>query len=210
VFDVDRPTTWIGTLLITDFDGDGRAELFMVSPKDRTVAWTKLGTEGRMDYPKPLPTRGKPFAVAAGDLDRDGDLEVVYAFDDQRQYGVDVLTHVDRADGVGGAEQWRQTSTLIEGFESAPRDLKIVDANRDGRGDLAVFGTHEGLRILLQQQDGSFAEVSLSTGFRQGLVDGVSPSAFTSGDVNGDGSEEILVATDGYARSLKVADDGTS
>jgi len=192
----------VRSLASGDLDGDGRAELFLASPKDRTVAWTTLGGSGRLGYPMPLPTRGKPFAVAAHDLDGDGDLEVAYAFSDQRQTGVQVL------DRDGGGEEWRHSEIVLEAFDSPPNGLRIVDANHDGRSDLAVFGTREGLRLLLQSDDGSFAETSLATGFRQGLVDGVEPSAMTTGDVTGDGRDEILVATDGYARSLTVTADG--
>jgi hypothetical protein len=84
-----------------------------------------------------------------------------------------------------------------------------VDANGDARQDLAVFGSHEGLRLLLQLPDGSFDQASVSSGFRKGLVDGIESPAFTIGDVNGDGRKEMLVASEGYARSLTVAADGS-
>jgi hypothetical protein len=192
----------VRSLASGDRDGDGRAELFLASPKDRAVAWTTLGEEGRMAYPRPLPTRGKPFAVAAGDLDGNGSLEVVSTFEDQRERGVSVLTPVDGGNG------WRETTIMLEDFDSAPRALRIVDANGDARQDLAVFGAHEGLRLLLQLPDGSFSQASVSSGFRKGLVDGIEAPAFTTGDVNGDGRREMLVASEGYARSLTVAADG--
>jgi hypothetical protein len=193
----------VRSLASGDRDGDGRAELFLASPKDRTVAWTTLNDEGRMEYPRPVPTRGRPFAVAAGDLDNDGDLELTYAFEDQRERGVTVLNPIE------GGQSWRETTVILEDFDSAPRVLKIVDANGDRRGDLAVFGNHEGLRLLLQLADGSFSEASVSSGFRKGLVDDIEAPAFTTGDVNRDGKREMLVASEGYARSLTVAGDGT-
>jgi hypothetical protein len=192
----------VRSLASGDRDGDRRAELFMASPKDRIVAWTTLTAEGRMEYPRPLPTRGRPFAVAAGDLDADGDLELAYAFEDRRERGVTVLTPVE------GGEGWRETTTVMEDFDSSPRALRVVDANRDRRLDLAVFGTHEGARLLLQRPDGTFAETSVSSGFRQGLVAGIEPAAMTIGDITDDGSDEILVASEGFARSLTVSGDG--
>jgi hypothetical protein len=193
----------VRSLAAADLDGDGRAELVMASATEATVAWTALAADDRLAYPSPLPTRGTPVAVAASDLDRDGTVEIAYAFDDRQERGVVVLDPDDSTEG------WRETAVVLPSLSSPPRGLRVTDVDHDGRPDLVLFGTHEGMRLLLQAEDGTFTESSPVSGFRRGLLEGVAPSAFSTGDVDGDGFDEMLIASQGYARALRVATDGS-
>ncbi len=176
-----------------DVDGDGRAELLVASPKEKTLGISRLSPEGRLGYPQPLPTTGKPLAVAAGDLDGDGDLDIATLYEDNGKRGVGLLTQ--------DAGAWKAVSVELAGLKTDPKGLRILDANQDGKPDLAVFTIQEPMRLLLQTPEGGFRE---EAGFRKGLVDNLDPSALTMGDVDADGKPEMLVAGTGYARSLGV------
>lgn len=181
-----------------DLDGDGKAELLSVSPKERTLGISRL-VEGRLGYPQPVPLEGKPLAVAAGDLDADGAAEAVCAVEDGGKRCVAVL----RLDPKSGA--WTQAHRLeLAGLKTDPKAVRILDADQDGRQDLAVFASQEPMRLLRQKPDGGFAEASAEPGFRKGLVDNLDPSALSTGDPDGDGKSEILVGGAGFARALRL------
>jgi hypothetical protein len=192
----------VRSLAAADTDGDGRSELLLASPGERTVAIAWLSDEGRMSYPQPLPTTGKPQAVVAADLDGDGRIEVAYTHEEKQDRGVTLLRQA-----ANGAE-WQAHEILLDTVKATPKGLAEVDANQDGRLDLAVFVANDPVHLLLQQTDGSYAEATSESGFRKGLMNDIELSAFTTGDVTGDGRPEMLVAGTGYARALRVDSQG--
>jgi hypothetical protein len=192
----------IRSLAAGDSDGDGRAELFLASPGERTLGFSSLSPGGRMSYPLPLPTTGKPQAVVAADLDGDGQLDLAYTHEEKKDRGVTLLRWRT------AAGEWQTEELMLESIKATPRGLAEVDANQDGRLDLAVFVANDPVLLLLQQEDGSFAEATLESGFRKGLMNDIELSAFTTGDVTGDGYPEMLVAGQGYARALRIDGDG--
>ena len=60
-----------------DFDGDGKAEVFVLSEKEKQIARSVL-EDGRLSFPTPLPTSGDPVALDVADLDGDGVPEILY------------------------------------------------------------------------------------------------------------------------------------
>jgi hypothetical protein len=181
-----------------DWDGDGRAELVVTSTKEQAVGLARFNAEGRLDYPQPLPSIGRPIAVAAGDLAGTKTLTVLVLREEKGKRWVDFITRNPAGEPV-------ITRTLeLTGLKTDPRGLRLVDANQDGLLDVAVFTPLDSLRLFMQTKDGSFADASATAGFRKGLVDNLDASALNTGDVTGDGKVELLVSAGGFARALRV------
>ncbi len=202
------PTTYpslpdIRSIAAGDVDGDGAAELFVLSSDEATVGVSHVSDTGRMSYPRALPITGRPLALAAGHIVDGAGLQIAYLFEDDGQRGVGILSPSD------GGRNWQEQRHELPGLRTDPRALRIVDANQDGLFDLAVFIVQSPMRLLLQQPDGGFTEASADNGFRPGLVDNLSASALTLGDLDGDGKPEMLVAHKGFARSLRLTSEGS-
>ena len=203
-----RPTAFpslsgVRSLASGDVDGDGRAEMFVVSPGERALGMSRLSPEGRLSYPKIIWGEGKPLAVAAADLDGDGVLEIATAIVGNGTRSVLVL---EPADTPG---RWSERFRVdLDGLRTDPAALEVMDANQDGRSDLAVYTLQSPMRLLLQGDDGTFRDITSDEGFRRGLVDGVEAGAMSLGDVTGDGKDEMLLAGEGFARAMTVDEDG--
>jgi hypothetical protein len=193
----------VRSLATCDWDGDGRSELIVASHKEQAAGIARMNADGRLDYPKPLPGAGRPLAVAAGDLAGTRMQAVVVLREEKGKRWFDVVTR-----GVDGAPEVMRTVDLA-GLKTDPRGLRLIDANQDGLLDVAVFTPLDAMRLFLQRKDGSFADASAQGGFRKGLVDNLDASALTSGDVEGDGKPALLVSAAGYARALRVDDEGS-
>jgi len=190
-------------LAAADWDGDGRAEIFVASPKEQTVGVATFSTAGRLGYPQPLPTQGRPLALASGLLAPEGKVALAVALEEGGKRRVDILTRSDCGASL-------LTSIDLAGLKTDPRALRLLDANQDGRLDLAVFVPFEPMRLLVQGADGAFADISSAPGYRKGLVDNLEAAALNLADIDGDGRAEMLVASGGgYARALRLDADGT-
>jgi hypothetical protein len=116
----------ITDLIASDWDGDGRMEVFAMSADERQVGVTTLDEKGRLGFPKVIPTEGRPLVIATGKL-KFGDRTALVMITDQD--GKREL-QLRRSDG----ETFRQK--LSDSFKANPTSLIIHDA---GPGWLAGY-----------------------------------------------------------------------
>lgn len=115
----------------------------------------------------------RTVAVATGDLDGDGDLDVVTGGGRSNAY---------RNDGTGGL---REMARLPEGV----RDLAVGDLDGDGDLDIALVGV-KGKAIYQNLGDGKFEPI-------EGAIDDQATTlpSLALGDLNGDGAFDIVVGS---------------
>jgi hypothetical protein len=71
-----------------------------------------------------------------------------------------------------------------------------------------VFTPLDAMRLFVQGDKFEFTEASAAPEFRRGLVDNLDASAFSTGDLDGDGKPEMLVSTGSFARALRLSGAG--
>jgi hypothetical protein len=193
----------VESMSIEDVDGDKQADLVVLSPAEKSVAvahWEK--EKKRLGYP-----------------------EVVHQSDD----GITAMTT-----GVFGAasepvilcaKDSKPKATLLslrwnagdKKFVSESHDyptppskvaaMRLVDADQDGRGDVAVFSTLANLQILLSRPDAK-PTLKRVEGLPDSLTAKLPASALTHADLDGDGKAELIAAKDQLARAFKVDAEG--
>ncbi len=192
----------VRSLAACDWNGDGKAELIVTSLKEQAAGMAMVNADGRLDYPKLLPGIGTPLAVAAGDLSGTRKPALVVLRGEKGKHRLDLLTR-----DADGAPTITRTVEL-PGLKTAPRGLRLLDANQDGLLDIAVFTPLDSMRLFVQAKDGGFTDAADKEGFRKGLVDNLDASALTTGDPTGEGKEAMLVSSGGFARALRIDDAG--
>jgi hypothetical protein len=185
-----------------DMNGDGRDDVLVVSPREKSLGWSEYVAPGRLEFPQALAIAGEPLAVAVGDVTGDGAADVIVARKNEDERQVMIMSR------TGPTEAWREKILPLTGLRTNPMAVEIMDANQDGLSDIAVFAVQSPMRLLVQDAGGEFHEASLQSGYRDGLVDNLDPSATTLFDVDGDGYEELLVAGKGFARALRMNGEG--
>lgn len=206
-----------------DFNGDGKPDLVVlnqcVSTQDCTqgVIGVLLGTgSGTFQAPVPYPSGGaQPKAVAAGDVNGDGKLDLVVA------QCTDLDGCSDGSNGIvsvllgNGDGSFRPAVSYSSGGPF-PLSVAVADLNGDGKPDLAVANGNCSLAelsivcgtgsvgVLLGNGDGTFqAAVPYST---------VDDQAFSvaTGDFNGDGKIDLIVGnTNCPGFQFEGCDDGS-
>jgi hypothetical protein len=164
-------------LVVVDVDGDGRTEILagtnIYHRDEATGEWTREDVATGWDQTR----------VAVGDLNGDGELEIVYSEGDSPTYG----THPGRVAWFGGPD-WEPHFLAEDLF--CPHSLAVADFDGDGHPDVYVaemgLGENEDPRHLLfrNRGDGTFEEHL--------VAHGVETHEATVADLNGDGRLDVV------------------
>ncbi len=183
---------------IGDLDGDGRADLAVANFGAATVSvYRNTATGGSIDAGSfankvDFATGTNPYAIAIGDLDRDGKPELVVANE-----GAGTLS-VLRNTGTNGSITTGSFATKVDyntGFN--PRSLAIGDLDGDGKPDMAVANAGSTTLSVFRNvsatgviNNGSFAP-------KVDFASGSAPVSVAIGDLDGDGRSELVVTNQG-------------
>ncbi len=212
IFDADRKTpSWeiktsldIGSLLVTDTNGDGVPEILYgdsqwgsihaVDARSHTEKWTIRNPEHGVS------------GIALGDVDRDGKMEILWGAGGSST-GAD---HLYIADQATGTIKWQNMH--IDGPLSA---VDLGDVDNDGEDEIVMVsfesdsGYAEGVVHIFNARTRA-----LKYQAKLGITDWMGVRSVKIGDVDGDGRNEYIVTTgniydgvirvyDGVTHSLK-------
>ncbi|WP_414590445.1 DUF4347 domain-containing protein [Anabaena sp. CCY 9614] len=122
----------------------------------------------------------RPYAIAVGDFDKDGDLDIVTA--NYNSNDVSVLFGTRQSDPAG----FSPARTFAVG--TRPSAVAVGDFNNDGNLDLVTTNTNSNnVSILLGDGNGNF-------GTAKNFLVGINPRSVTLGDFNNDGKLDLAVA----------------
>lgn len=178
--------------IAADLNGDGQLELVFAAPaSDALVIFRRFG--GAWTDPQLLfliQGSSKPNAVAAADLDDDGDLDLIVA-----ETGLaGIVWLVNSGDGLFVDALEHRTVTGI-----SPVALLALDLSGDGHADVAVVDeARDEVRVL--QGDGTGRLVSQAP-----LSVGQAPGWIVAGDTNGDERPDLVVVNRGDGTISRIA-----
>ncbi len=166
-----------------DFDRDGHVDLAVASPLASPPGVTILLGSTTGDFtPQPIvPVGALPDALAVGDFDRDGVLDLAVC--DKSVPGSVVILH---GNGNGG---FPTASSVPVGDN--PTAIVAADFDRDGRLDLAV--AYEGSNVIQVLHNTGSSFVVTTPSLTLPGTD-LNPSSIAVGDFDGDGDADLAVA----------------
>jgi len=164
---------------VGDFDSDGKLDAAVANAGDRTNASTVsvlLGNgDGTFQQAANYGVDVFPIAVAVGDFNGDGKLDLVVV--NYRSQDVSVL--LGKGDGT-----FQAAVNYAVGVD--PSLVLVADLNGDGNQDLAVANAGGGVSVLLGRGDGTF-----EAGPIQGA--GIFANWAAVGDFNGDNKLDLVL-----------------
>lgn len=159
--------------------GTGLTDL-VGNPLANPVTSQIFTAQGRFAYPQRFVSDRRPDTMAAGDIDGDGRIDLVYkgalAFD---TFSGRLL--VQRGLSGGG---WAPPEILDDRECYAQGPVVVADLDGNGLADLARGGSDCGLRVQYQRSDGTLGPAQQISN----LVNGVLRAA----DMNGDGRTDLV------------------
>ncbi len=206
----------IASLSAADCDYDGKAEVGVLSVKEKLIGKTKFA-EDRLSFPQPIEVVGEPVAMELADINGDGNVDCVYISKDVNDVrSLKVIYNVAGADKRGktgkhkgldvfGETEERGANLELEKLSSDPEGIKVVDVDQDGWQDVLIFVKYEKPILVRQTAKGRF-EVVDSPASQASLIKDASLSSVAVADVDGRAGKELLIAQKNFARSLIFAD----
>ena len=164
-----------------DLDGDGDDDLVMAGT--RSDAHVFLFNDGTGSYTQVVERGGGTGSgdLEVGDLEPDGDLDVVSATDGSREVG-DITVFRNSGDGVFTTQRLRSSQQ--------PRGLALADVTGDGILDIAAANRVSWLGVIHPGGPDGFP-VPPQTPLEE------APYKITTGDLDGDGDVDIAATTNG-------------
>jgi hypothetical protein len=169
-----------------DIDGDDDLDVLSASQWNDKITWFEnTDGQGNFDFVQQLPSKAfEAQSVFAGDLDGDGDIDVLSA-----GKGDDDIAWYENEDGLGDFEE----EHIIDG--EAEKAYDVYAADLDGDDDLDVIVAANGVNQILWYENldglGNFSQAIVVTSNAVGAR-----SVFIA-DVDGDGDPDILSASEG-------------
>ncbi|MBD2717321.1 VCBS repeat-containing protein [Microvirga sp. STR05] len=176
-------------IALGDFDGDGDLDLFTSASSyysGNTVRVSVNNGTGGFAYWQELYVGSTPSGVTLGDIDGDGDLDLLSA----NSTGTTVSLRVNNGRGYFVAP----SSNAELSVGSGPRTVALGDVDSDGDLDVLTANYNDNtVSVRVNDGSGNFTVPDVSAS----LSVGTSPVQATLGDVDGDGDLDLLSANSG-------------
>jgi len=184
--------TGVSDISVSDWDGAGRPEIFLLSSDERAVAVTKFDGEGKVAFPTTLPFDGRPLAMAVGAAQPGAKPMLAVILDQDGKRVLATRTAAGEA----------KTIKLSESFKSTPAVMAWHDVNQDGLNDLVLLVPYEKIKILVQTRNKGFQEVDV-----QAPGGSMEQPWMARADVDGDGKLELLLPQRNFLRAVVLKAD---
>lgn len=174
-----------------DVDADGWLDIVFTTRVGTLVLWHNEGngqfTQGLIDG-----VNEKAYTMAWGDLDKDGDLDLVTGSYDtalEKELrdsfmfgkGAGVFVFTNQGDGTFSSERLAETSQVLA--------IQLLDLNGDGHDDIVVGNDFASVRdFAWVQTDAGWESAEPFTATTENTM------SFDLGDINNDGSAELFAA----------------
>ncbi|MFA6956256.1 MAG: FG-GAP-like repeat-containing protein [Thermoanaerobaculia bacterium] len=164
-----------------DFDGDRIIDLAVSSALGDTLQLLRGIGDGTFHAPVVYSVGARPQRLAVSDLDDDGDLDLVASCSTSNYYESLVSVMLGRGDGT------LTPATLWPAPSYSPFQVVIEDMNSDGDADIVLKSGY-----LQGNGDGSFLPYTT-------LPNSYGSGGLVVADLDRDGSQDIVMGSDGYA-----------
>ncbi|WP_324673678.1 FG-GAP-like repeat-containing protein [Hymenobacter sp. GOD-10R] len=182
-------------ITLGDLDGDGDLDL-VTSPDGfgfPAVSVRFNDGQGRFSGTLNVPSKGLPYNVVLGDVDGDGDLDLVIANERSSRDGgyVDNSVSIRLNNGSGAFNESKEVP-----LEAIITEVQLSDIDGDSDLDMAIANSFSTTLVRVNDGNGNFSGTQ--------VLPIASTRAVAFGDVDGDNDLDLLIASSGTGSAVNV------
>ncbi|MCV9928594.1 cadherin-like beta sandwich domain-containing protein [Flavobacterium sp. LS1R49] len=185
-------------VLIADMDGDGKSDLVVLSGITVSI-FHNISSAGSISSSSFVNAESFdideeliPIAIAIGDLDNDGKLDI--AITSAASSGIGVVS-IARNTSSNGVTSFDEVLDYVTGAN--PVSIAIIDLDGDGKADLITSNFDDNTVSVLQNISTGIGRISFAN--KVDYITGANPSFVETADLDGDGKVELVTANSGSA-----------
>ena len=186
VFTPDNPMlNLLGSLVLGDVDGDRDLDLlfsFAPGAYDQSQGARLLRNQGNAVFEMSTIPVGNSHAMALGDLDRDGDLDLVLTGKPMDDCCTGTVRYPDKVLYNDSTGYFSQAADLESGWTYTPA-VALVDSDNDGNLDIALAHLSQTIVYITPAREGAWS---------QGGGIGSNSNGAAAGDLDGDGDLDVV------------------
>ena len=186
----------VSAIAAGEFDKGGR--VFALSQKEKTIGVSTF-KDGRLTFPTPVAIEGEPMAMAIADADGDKKTDCVYVSKDANETRRFRITY----NCLNAKTKGKYAMALT--MNADPDGMMVLDGDNDDLQDVMIFTEYDGPVFVRQKEKGVFEQAD-SAGTQASLIRQAKASSAAMADIDGKDGEEMLVAQQNFARSLRLID----
>ena len=171
--------------------------LLVLSPEEQIIGLSQLNPQGRFSFPKPLAVKEDTLLSACADINGDQIDEIIVVVENRSDYFLQVW-----ALGEVGEYQFSWEFELDE-WKREPSAIFPCYLNKDDKIDLLLLSDREAGQLMLNDGNGKLELVGMESAIRKSMLLEKNRTHVGTGDIDEDGSPELLVAGEGMIRALK-------
>ena len=174
--------------------------LVILSPEEKIVGLSEFNGKKRFSFPVPLSVEGDAILSNCSDLDGDGLDEILIVVERKSDFILQVWTK-------GKGKNYQVSSEIeLDEWKREPSAIFPCYLNQDEQIDLVLLSDRETGQLLLNNGMGKLELVGMGSAIRKSVLMEKNRSHLGTGDIDNDGSDELLVAGEGMVRALKWKD----
>ncbi len=181
-----------------DFDGDGASDLVVHSAAEKALGVSRFD-DGRLTFPRSIPTETDASIIELADLDGDSKPEVVFIAktkkDRSSEYSLQAMKRT-------GKDEWQafkfgeKTAVSLD-LKGTPERLLLADVSHDSRPEFLVFQGSKPPQLFGLNSDGVPEEILTGGNLGVGSIGAAGVSLCSFG-----GKKGLLVAQENFARQM--------